>query len=373
MYRSMTIRSAAAVLLLCAGALPSANIAEAASPVPCGALYTVERGDTLFKIADRAYADGWKFKAIHAANRDLLPTAESLEVGDQILVPCADGSGPATRAEALAALVPAAPSAEVASDAEASASTAALPLSDADTNDKTTAELLRRAALLAGPLPAAAAVPVAPAEADPAAIRALSGTGLAPTAWPGARMDEMAGDLIRRSLDLSAPEAGFDVTRVNDWNAHLRALLPGGAYDISFPWVMPDCRNAAALDDESRRLCSEFTFSRPLLEATVGFYVRVGDPLAAAATRTELAGRRRCRPEGHFLFDLKQTGMTAPLMQLEAAPTAADCFARLLRGEVDMVTLLADEASASFGPWTSRGPSSRRRACAASTPCMPSR
>jgi polar amino acid transport system substrate-binding protein len=145
-------------------------------------------------------------------------------------------------------------------------------------------------------------------------------------------------------VDLAAPEAGFDVTRVDDWHAHLEALLPGGAYDVSFPWLMPDCRSAAALDDEQRRLCSEFSFSRPLLEAAVGFYVRAGDPLIAAVTRAELAGKRLCRPAGHFLFDLQQTGMTAPLLQLEAAPTAADCFARLLRGDVDMVTLLADEA-----------------------------
>ena len=74
---------------------------SAGQPFACGAIHTIARGDTLFEIAERAYGDGWKYKLIFKANQDLLPDAGSVEIGHALLIPCLDGTGPATRQEAL--------------------------------------------------------------------------------------------------------------------------------------------------------------------------------------------------------------------------------------------------------------------------------
>jgi hypothetical protein len=100
----------------CVGAMFFVGLAEARPPIACGALHSIERGDTLFRIAERAYGDGWNYKRIYAANNDLLPNEQSVEIGDQILVPCLDGTGPASRREALAQVSQAAESDTVAAD-----------------------------------------------------------------------------------------------------------------------------------------------------------------------------------------------------------------------------------------------------------------
>ena len=42
--------------------------ATARPPIACGTIYTVARGDTLFKIAERAFGNGWLYKQIFEAN-----------------------------------------------------------------------------------------------------------------------------------------------------------------------------------------------------------------------------------------------------------------------------------------------------------------
>lgn len=50
-------------------------------------VYQVRPGDTLGKIAQRAYGDAREWKKIYAANRHLLDEAKSLEVGQKIVLP----------------------------------------------------------------------------------------------------------------------------------------------------------------------------------------------------------------------------------------------------------------------------------------------
>ncbi len=400
MYRKTSLRSAMMALLLGTGAAFAPAAASAGTAITCGSLYTVSRGDTLFKIAERTYADGWQYKAVHAANRDFLPTAESIEIGDQILIPCLDGSGPASRNEALAAAAPAeliaddepvaraetintiepvaaveppalaepvATEASVsvapADDKPASGSIAEItrPVSIADAGQNVASSLLRRAVQLVGAaaLPGSAVIsgaPVTEAAPMPAiqparepAIRMLAGKGLAPSSETGAAAGEMVGDIVARSMEIAAPGVAYSLSTVNDWDAHLAVLLPGGAYDVSFPWVRPDCNQSAAFSAGLQNLCSDYTFSRPLLEVAIGYYVQSGDALSAATDTAELAGRKLCRPMGQFVFDLQQRGLTEPLLTIVAARDTADCFARLLRGEVDMVSVLTDDAEAAIG------------------------
>ena len=62
----------------------------------------IESSDTLFRIAVRAYGDGWLYKQIFQANRDLMADESSVEIGNELLIPCLDGAGNVVRADTLA-------------------------------------------------------------------------------------------------------------------------------------------------------------------------------------------------------------------------------------------------------------------------------
>ena len=92
--------------LALAAAWPSAaaetgSITETAALIACGTIYEAQQGDWLHKIAVRAYGEA-NYLAIYQANRDVLLDESSLTVGAQLLIPCLDGTGPSTRAEAKA-------------------------------------------------------------------------------------------------------------------------------------------------------------------------------------------------------------------------------------------------------------------------------
>jgi polar amino acid transport system substrate-binding protein len=154
----------------------------------------------------------------------------------------------------------------------------------------------------------------------------------------------MITDLVTRAVSAAAPEWDFRVTFINDRSAHLEVLLPDGAYDVSFPWYKPDCTKAGKLSEELRRRCNEFEFSNPLYEVTVGFYTRAGDRLVEAGSHGDLFGKRLCRPKGHFMFDLDQHDLKAPNVSVETQSTATECFTRLMRGQVDVVSLVKSGA-----------------------------
>jgi LysM repeat protein len=92
---------AGAVSVLAIGMLAASPAEANNSVIACGAIHAVEPGDTLFKIARRAYGDGKLYEKIFDANNKLLPNSASLEIGDQLRIPCLDGMGPASRQEAL--------------------------------------------------------------------------------------------------------------------------------------------------------------------------------------------------------------------------------------------------------------------------------
>lgn len=51
------------------------------------AKYTVEKGDTLGKIAKHFYGDPMKYKQIFAANRDILDNPDLIEIGQVLTIP----------------------------------------------------------------------------------------------------------------------------------------------------------------------------------------------------------------------------------------------------------------------------------------------
>ena len=69
---------------------PEPQPAEPAAPAPVqqqGNSYTVQPGDTLFKIAEEAYGDGNDYPKIFEANRDLLDSPDHILPGQELRIP----------------------------------------------------------------------------------------------------------------------------------------------------------------------------------------------------------------------------------------------------------------------------------------------
>ena len=65
---------------------PEAPVEPAASQ-QAGDSYTVQSGDTLFKIAEEAYGDGNDYPKIFEANRDLLDSPDHILPGQKLRIP----------------------------------------------------------------------------------------------------------------------------------------------------------------------------------------------------------------------------------------------------------------------------------------------
>ncbi|HVU25484.1 MAG TPA: LysM peptidoglycan-binding domain-containing protein [Opitutus sp.] len=56
-------------------------------PATTGRTHTVVKGDTLFSLAQKYYGDRSKWRDIYEANRDVMPTENSLRIGLEIKIP----------------------------------------------------------------------------------------------------------------------------------------------------------------------------------------------------------------------------------------------------------------------------------------------
>lgn len=280
--RILAMTGAAALLLGASGG-------AFAQSIDCGGDYAIARGDTLRAIAVRAYGVG-NFQLIYLANADVIgPNPNLIEVGMRLRIPClGDAPTPAAATGAGAQL--------------------------AAVNLRTDAAAPGRGAQFIG----------------------VDGNA------PFSDGDLPGGGLFTELMTLAMQRAGGDVGDIDfapDWPAQLSALLPGGGYDVGFPWVRPDCDRPAALGAESRARCRSFDFSDPFFEVVLSFYTIHGSEYEGAATHEALFGARLCRPDGMFVGDLEAEGLVEPNVSLVAPPTAQDCFDALLVGEVNVVTM----------------------------------
>jgi len=333
--------------------------ATARPPIACGTTYTVARGDTLFKIAERAFGNGWLYKQIFEANSNILPSSASVEIGNELLIPCLDGAEQAAQAvrEGAVAQEP------LAEPGKPEATPVAATMEPARTTPGLLMQATKLVAMIASPMQSIAG-PVYPTAnlasivrnglgateltiseppRDIPRFRLLTGSGFASFADENLPQGGMITDLVSRALKAVAPGQQSRVTFVNDRAAHLNYLLPDGTFDVSFPWYKPDCSKSERLNAEMQRRCAEFEFSNPIFEVHVGFYTRLGDALAGVRTLAALSGKRLCRPNGQFTFDLEQIGLVEPFVSVETQYTVQQCFARLVEGQVDVVTLVKSE------------------------------
>jgi nucleoid-associated protein YgaU len=60
---------------------------EPTNLTPAGKTYTVVRGDSLSKIAQREYGDAKKWRKIFEANKDVIENPDLIEVGQDLIIP----------------------------------------------------------------------------------------------------------------------------------------------------------------------------------------------------------------------------------------------------------------------------------------------
>ena len=325
----------AVALTFCIGAAANSLPASAEPTLGCGKVHTIAQGDTLFLLAEHAYGNGRLFKTIFDANLDLMPDAGTVEIGDQILIPCLDGTGPHTRRDAIALGYLVGLNDQVATSlqrSETSTLNAQDPVEPAG-------DLRQASSHVTGKVASAPGNTKTP-------FRFLTGSGFGPFSEKTLDGGGLITDLVQNSVLAVVPNQAIHVAFINDWSAHLETLLRDGAYEVGFPWYKPDCANPDKLSEELRMRCAEFAFSNPIFEVAFAFFARAGDPVANLANRDDLIGRRICRVKGQFLFDHDLLDQLIPILAIDVAATASECLTRLTDGRVDLVALIEPQSAA---------------------------
>jgi ABC-type amino acid transport substrate-binding protein len=273
----------------------AAQAQEACTP------YTVVAGDNLRFIARAAYGDADMYRVIYDANVATIgETANLIEVGTTLAIPC-DPKTAAAKAPAPETVTPVA----------------------------------------ATPEPAA----VVPA-VKPFAI--VTGNGYAPFADETLPGGGMMTQLVEMAVFRADPGIAYNLSFINDWQAHIDALLPSGAYDLSFPWVRPDCDGNDMLSAGDQARCTDFVFSNSFYEIVDGFFATRDSGLMSVSNYADFNGKRICRPEGYTTGVLDAAGLTVPTITLMRGTDAKDCFRALAAGEVDLVSLDAELGDATL-------------------------
>ncbi len=262
-------------------------------------VYTVVSGDTLSKIAHAAGVAGG-YQLVFDANRDVLRSPNLIEVGQELRIPCADGSLPGK----VIRIAEPEPAPEPADETEVAATE---------------------------PLPP---------------IRFLTAGAYAPFTDENLPEQGLFTELVKTALHHGDPALGHRVVFVNDWGAHLTELLPSGAFDMGFPWYRPDCSRVEFLSPANAQRCTDYDHSEPFFEAVVSHYARRDSPYANVSSYPQLLGARLCRPDGWFTFDLEAQRLVEPNVSMTVPPTQHDCWRALMAGEVDVVTFDALPAEA---------------------------
>ena len=306
--------------------------------------YVVVAGDNLRYIARAAYGDADLFRIIYNANIDVIgPKADLIEIGEVLQIPC-DPNEPAptpvAASEGLQTGVvdPALQPLEIVPQlpvVTTDGATVTVVEPDPATPVEDTAPIVTAAAE-----PATEAAPATPAPQFQ--VRMVTGNGYAPFADETLPGGGMFTQLVEMAIFRADPGIPYNLTFINDWQAHIDALLPSGAYDISFPWVRPDCESPDTLSASDLSRCDSFEFSAPFYEIVDGSFARADSDLVSATSYAAFEGKRICRPEGFTTGVLEAAGLTGANISLMRPIEASDCFEALASGQVDLVSIDAE-------------------------------
>lgn len=195
--------------------------------------------------------------------------------------------------------------------------------------------------------------PSTDAARDPFAgtIDIVTATDFAPFTDENMEFGGMLTAVVQEAFDRSDSDRAAKIVFVNDWGSHLSTLLPDQKYTFTFPWYRPDCSDPNALSEAMRPRCS-LVWSDPLFSVIIGFYTLSTAP-DTPQDFDDLKGKHLCRPDGYFTFDLEDNGLIPnETIKLSQPPGVADCFEMLEDGDVDFVTInrfTAEKAIAATG------------------------
>lgn len=297
--------------LLCGGTALLLSGAAAQAQEACST-YKVAAGDNLRFIARAAYGNPDLYRLIYDANVAIIGAkADLIEVGTTLSIPCDPKTAAAVAPETSAAPESVTPVAATPEAAPADAKTIA----------------------------------AAPA---PKPIAIVTGNGYAPFADETLPGGGMMTQLVEMAIFRADPGIAYNLSFVNDWQAHIDALLPSGAYDLSFPWIRPDCEGSNMLSSGDQARCNDFVFSQPFYEIVDGFFATRDSGLMSVTSYAGFEGKRICRPEGYTTGVLDAAGLTAPRITLLRGSDAKDCFRALAAGEADVVSVDAEVGDAAI-------------------------
>lgn len=255
-------------------------------------IYRVKPGDTLRDIAKTAYGND-DFRAVYKHNKEAVGRNPNvIEVGIVLRLPCADGTMPGEEQTV------AAEAAEVAKADE-----------------------------------------VAEADDTPKVVSFVTANGYLPYTDESLPEQGMMTVLIERAMLRAEPDQVYTVTFVNDWAAHLEALLPSMAFDASFPWTRPGCESQGDLSAIEFYSCQNYLYSAPFYEIVDGFFTPNGSDYEGARYFSDLEGAAICRPEGYSTSHLAEANLLPPVIRLVQPDSAIDCFELLNKGSVDVVAM----------------------------------
>ncbi|MEL7027054.1 MAG: transporter substrate-binding domain-containing protein [Pseudomonadota bacterium] len=252
----------------------------ALAPAPAQAqeacsLYRVKLGDSLREITEAAYGND-NFRPVYEANRaEIGRNPNIIRIGTVLRMPCLDGSAP----------------------------------EEAEVAD------------------------------EPAAFSLITANGYLPYTDESLDGRGMLVRLVETALLRSAPQKSAEVVFVNDWAAHLDALLPRQAFDASFPWTRPGCESQGKLTAGELYACQNYVYSDPLYEIVEGFFSMDGAGFETVVDFAGFEGSRICRPEGYPTGHLEEAGLMLAETEIVQPTGAHQCFALLKSGDVDLVAL----------------------------------
>lgn len=313
---------------VCIAAILSGTAAVAqAQAIQCGEPYVVRRGDTLQRIAERAYGPEASFRQLIAPNRDRFVRGDPslIEIGDVLTIPCLGEA--ATEPEP-----PATPTPEIADapSTDETPQTVDGPQPETPRPDETAREPATPAEPTAeatappdsvDPLPPEAAMPDAVTEALPDAATAEPTLLIGGGPWSAAGLPVFRAALARAGRDM--PET-VERPAVDDPAALLRAA---DGPSVALAWPDPDC-DAAEPGSAADARCTDLAWSTPLGEDVLTVLTRTGD-----AARPDAA----CRTPATRLVRLDADAGSPILRPL------ADCLADLAEGRLGTAYLMASE------------------------------
>jgi phage tail protein X len=287
--------SGAAVVILVA--LPTIVSAQEACTT-----YTVQEGDTLGSIAQAAYGS-YNYQMIFNANRAAIAeNTNNLPVGLELILPCEDG--------------------RLTADTELSAVIEAETEKQEETRD-----------------------PNRPYEPP---LKFVTGND-----WKPFTDESLPGGGIYVQMAATAMKRGgndrdYKVSFVDDWDAHIQALLPSNAFDMSIAWSKPDCSKIDLLGEFAVKMCTEFEFSLPVYEVAYSYNTLIDSKFAGARSFSDYVGAKICRPEGWPISDLEVEGLAEPAVEFVRPKSPMECAEMLLAGEVDLYSLEVETTTANF-------------------------